>query len=311
MKRSNPRRPCPICEGQGCGVSGGLVLCWRVPSDRTAKSGAYIHGTEPMPYEKRIAQRIAPNIAPIERRHEVFSALLERLALSNAHAEHLATVRGLRAEIVSGAQFRTVPDYKQADAITAEIASEFDLAHVPGFYRKDDKWRLRFAGMPGFYIPLRDVQGRIEALQIRRDGNDPKFRYCLVSTPPDEFPQGASSGAPAHFAGNVASEQIIITEGGLKATICASLLGVCVVGLVAAGTFRDSFGWKLRNELPNAANIGIAFDRDAATNEKVGAQLKRLRESLERAGYEPVTLTWAGDYKGFDDYLLQERDEQF
>jgi hypothetical protein len=281
-----------------------LTLCWRIESERQAKSGAWIHGTAPLPYERRIAQRIAPTIAPIDRRHEVFMAFLKRLTLSDRHADQLSTVRGLSDAAIAQARFASVPSYKKAEALIAELSQSFDLAHVPGFYRKDEDWRLRFTGMAGFYIPLRDAQGRIEALQIRRDGADPKFRYCLVSTPPDEFPQGASSGAPPHFAGDVTSAQVIVTEGGLKATICASMLSVCVVGLVAVGTFRDSFGWRLRQDLPNAASIGIAYDRDAATNDKVAAQLKRLRASLELAGYEPVTLTWPADYKGLDDYLL-------
>jgi DNA primase len=303
LKRSNPHRPCPICGGTGCGQSGTLTLCWRVESEHQAKSGAWIHG-EARPYQQVFTRRVAPPLAPIERRHAVFSTLLDCLTLSGPHADHLAEVRGLDDDTITRNQFATVPTRDEAAELVQGLAAQHDLSNVPGFYLSETGWRLRFAGMRGFYIPLRDVHGRIEALQIRRDGDDPKFRYCLVSTPHDEFPRGASSGAPLHFAG-YPTEKLIITEGGLKAIICAQILGCCVIGLVAAGTFGGSIGWRLRRDLPDLRDVAIAFDADSATNPKVAQHLKRLQEALSIAGYAPSLLTWPAEQgKGLDDFLL-------
>ena len=319
VKRSSPRNPCPICGGQGCGQIGeSLVLCWRVQSDQPTRSGAWKHGA--LPYDqKRLRQRVDPPISPIERRHAVFSALLDRLPLSSFHADKLMQERGLDDAAIARYQFASVPDYATAGRVTKELAAEFDLTQVPGFYLKDEPgdefdayfqptWRLRFVGerMQGFYIPLRDVQGRIEALQIRRDAvDDEKFRYCLVSTPDDEFPAGAGSRAPYHFAGNVQAEKAVITEGGLKATVCAQMLGCCMFGLVSVSTFQSSIGWQLRRDLPNLRELAIAFDADARANRAVACQLKRLQEALEAAGYQPKLLTWPAELgKGLDDFLL-------
>lgn len=303
ITRSSSRAPCPVCGGSGCGQVGSLALCWRVESDRQAKGGAWIHGRM-IEAEKQFIRRADPPIAPIERRHAVFGALLDRLALAGAHADHLAETRGLSDATIVAEGFASVPDGKAAARLVAELAAEFDLAHVPGFWRKEKEWRLRFAGVAGFYIPIRDPLGRIEALQIRCDTNEKAKRYLLVSTPPDEFPQGASSGAPAHFAHPDQQETVVITEGALKAMICADHLQACVIGLVAAGCFRSSIGWRLRRDLPGARRIGIAFDSDWRSNAKVAEQRQRLIEALSVAGYAPTTLTWPGAYKGLDDYLI-------
>lgn len=315
IKRANPARPCPICGKTGCGQCGTLTLCWRVESPRIAKSGAFIHG-DGTPYRFQLVSRIAPLIADLDHRHAVFSALLDRLSLADAHREHLHTVRGLTDETIESSTLRTVPSVTEADAITAALADQFDLAHVPGFWHDADKWRLRFAGKPGFFIPLRDTLGRIQALQIRLLNNHPTLRYLLVSTSPDEFPQGASSGAPTHFTGCGESDRLVIVEGGLKAIICAQLMRCRVAGLVGAGTFGRNFGWQLRTSLPGLRAVAIALDapeseKSDRARENVAGHLTRLRASLTDAGFPVSELRWpAAKGKGLDDFLLQQQREQ-
>jgi hypothetical protein len=282
-----------------------MTLCWRVESGKQAKSGAWIHGTEGEHFERRVARIEAPR-ADIERRHAVYSALLSQLELQSEHADHLAETRHLSEATIINQGFASVPDYSLGHRIVDAIAKDFDLTHVPGFWQKDGEWKLRFLNIHGFYIPIRDTEGRIEALQIRRDNGPEKHsRYLLLSSDPSEFPQGANSGAPIHYARTDRQETVIITEGALKANICADLLSVCMIGFVAAGTFPFSIGWNLRRDLPGIRKLAIAYDADWRTNQKVRHHLSRLTESLSAAGYDARRLEWPLEQgKGLDDYLI-------
>lgn len=307
LKRANPRTPCPVCGGDGCGLGEGLTLCWRVASGKQAKSGAWIHVEENASRRRYIPRPvyIAPPLAPIERRHAVYSALLDNLPLYKIHADQLANRRRLSDKTIAAEGFASVPAKSFAAPLVEKLASEFDLTHVPGFFKGGDRWHLRFVGMSGFYIPIRDHKGRISALEIRRGTDDPKRRFLLLSTGGDGFPLGASSGAPPHFAKPHRRHTVVITEGALKADVCAELLDVCVVGLVAVGTFGSLLGWQLREALPGLGQIYIGYDADWRTNDKVRYHLRRLTEALSKAGLSAKALEWPPEQgKGLDDYLM-------
>ena len=317
FRRSNRSRPCPICKGDGCGQADGLVLCWRVESDERARSDAWIHRFEQPTGKGRLFTVYPPPlIAPIDRRHLVYNGLLQSLTLKSIHAGHLRTDRRLSNETIAEEGFASVPGRKQAAAIVPGLAALHDLTHVPGFYRLPGQpWAMRFAGIEGFFIPLRDVRGRIAGLQIRRwPENDDKKRYLLLSTDPQDedeqgascFPHGARSDAPMHFAKpHKCADGVIITEGALKANVAAELCDLCVVGLVAAGTFSPRVGWELRDALPRLRRVRIAYDADKRTNETVARQLKRLKRALEEAGIDQSEWTWQAKLgNGLDDYLI-------
>lgn len=307
LRRANLRTPCPVCEGDGCGLGDGFTVCWRVGSNRQAKSGAWIHYDENAPQRQFISRAayIAPPLAPIERRHAVYSALLDRLPLYKIHADQLASRRRLSETTIVAEGFASVPPKSVARLLVDQLAGEFDLSYVPGFFKGGGRWHLRFVGLPGFYIPIRDDLGRIAALEIRRDTDDPKRRFLLLSTGGDDFPLGASSGAPPHFARPHRRRTVVITEGALKANVCAELLDVCVVGLVAVSTFGGLFGWELRDALPGMGTIYIGYDADWQTNDKVKYHMGRLTEALSKAGLYAKKLEWPLEQgKGLDDYLM-------
>ena len=311
LKRANLRTPCPVCEGEGCGLGEGITLCWRAPSDKRARSGAWIHVAPHQEDSRRppsFIRRSAPPLplASAERRHNIYSALLERLPLYAVHADQLANRRRLSDTTIAAEGFASVPAKAFAEPLVRQLAAEFDLTHVPGFFRRRDRWHLRFVGLAGFYIPIRDHKGRISALEIRRDTDDPKRRYLLLSSAGADFPLGANSGAPPHFARPCqAGEAILITEGALKANVCAELLGQPIIGLVSVGTFGDRFGWQLRTWFPGLRRAAIAYDMEE--NEKTDRQRERLKNSLEAAQLEAVVFDWPTEMgKGFDDYLIYQ-----
>lgn len=191
FRRSSRQTPCPICGKGGCGQSDAKVLCFRVQegSNKQAKSGAWIHTTIEaglMP----VARRIETPLASIERRDAVYSTLLQALNLNQAHGEHLANDRRLSERTILKAGFRSVPSRMLGDALAAQLAAKWELKGVPGFWKKDSRPCLRFAGANGFFIPIKNASGKIEALQIRRE--NPVWHWRNVENGKQAFVYGLS-----------------------------------------------------------------------------------------------------------------------
>lgn len=291
---------CAACAGTGKRKGG--VVCRRITGGKLTGGGSYFPAeSEWQPIAKKPSPPQSIR-ASIERRHQIYSALLSVLPLHGCHADHLARVRRLSEETITNNQFASVPSREDGDWLARQFAAKVELRGIPGFWRRYEQWVMSFSGTPGFFLPIRNLAGQIEALQIRTDGG--KSKYLLFSS--TDRPDGCSSGAPVHFARVAANAQsIILTEGALKAEVIAEQLCAPVMGLVAVGTFRDSFGLQLRSELPLLRRVLIAFDADSRSNEQVALQLTRLQKSLTAAGLHAEVLTWEGEQKGFDDYLLE------
>ena len=306
LRRSSRAVPCPICGGQGCGQSATRVLCFRVEegSNKQTKSGAWIHTTINSGAQI-ITRRIETPLASIERRDAVYSALIQALNLNQAHGEHLANDRRLSNQTIIKAGFRSVPSRMLGDALAAQLASRWELKGVPGFWKKNGRWCLRFAGTNGFFIPIKNAVGQIEALQIRAFQGQSK--YLLVSS--SELPDGVSSGAPHHFTGQPCAT-VIVTEGALKAEVIAEAKrrnneSDFVIGMVSVSTFEDSFGANLKRICPFVQTVQLAFDNDWRTNEKVQVQMRWFANSIRSAGLRLQVLVWEGEAKGYDDLLLK------
>lgn len=307
FRRSSRAVPCPVCGGQGCGQSATRVLCFRVEegSTRQAKSGAWLH-SELKIGVLNVAPRIEIPIASIQRRDAVYSELLKNLTLTEQHYQHLRNERRLSDLTIRKAGFRSVPSRMLGDALAAQLAAKWELKGVPGFWRKDGRWCLRFAGTNGFFIPIRNAVGQIEALQIRTFNG--KAKYLLLSS--SELPDGISSGTPHHFTGQPCGT-VIVTEGALKAEVIAEAKRrrnepCFVIGLVSVSTFGDSFGAELRRVCPYVRTVQLAFDADWQTNQNVQMQMKRFAKSVKDAGLTLQVLAWEAEQgKGYDDLLLR------
>lgn len=235
----------------------------------------------------------------------VYCSLLESLELSAYHAEHLRVARGLSDSTITANLYATMPTRESASKLCATLAQRFDLNGVPGFYRAGKSWQLNVRGQ-GFLIPCRDAQGRIVACQIRLDAGSP--RYVWFSS--RGLPCGASSGAPIHFVKPDLTKQTrraIITEGPLKADVCAELLDCCVIGLPGVASSTAELGQLLLLELPQLCEVAIAFDADWSTKPEVRNALRRLYTSICVSGLKAQVWAWdAALGKGLDDYLLRE-----
>jgi hypothetical protein len=226
-----------------------------------------------------------------------------RPPLLQRHADHLLNERGFSDTVIAANLYTSVPDLKTLRLICDDLAGSLGLRGVPGFYRQDGHWRLRYYG-DGFLVPYRDVQGRITGMQVRLDEGDPRYKWLSSRGKPE----GVTSGAPYHFAKpDLVSQSgfAFITEGALKADRIAEFTDRACIGLAGVDSFKDSFGYELREALPELRTVNIVFDADWREKPEVMKALTRLGATLKAAELAPNVELWnAAIGKGYDDYLF-------
>ncbi|HJQ31684.1 MAG TPA: DUF3854 domain-containing protein [Pyrinomonadaceae bacterium] len=169
---------------------------------------------------------------------------------------------------------------------------------------------------PGFFVPARDEFGRLRALACRLDEPRDGCKYIWLSSNPEtvndegrqKYPCGASSGSPVHFANRRLiwiADELVITEGTLKADCIAALSGLPVVGVAGVNNTRG-LAARLRATLPRLQRVHVAFDKDVLEKAQVASALYRLIRQLEGERFTVRVRMWPGAAKGFDDYLLSE-----
>lgn len=177
---------------------------------------------------------------------------------------------------------------------------------VPGFHRKEESGRSWYslAGYPGVLVPCRDINGRIVALKVRRDGAFEGPRYTYLSSAKHG---GSSAEACVHVPCiQTTKPGIIVTEGELKADVVTALSGVRTLSVPGVGA------WRL--VLPvlqaiGAHDVTVAFDADALENPVVAKASRELTEALQVLGYRPRVARWDPKFKGLDDFLARSLPE--
>lgn len=227
-------------------------------------------------------------LAPIEDRHATYQALLGSWGLTDHHRAALRA-RGLTDRAIARAGF--------ASAMPGLSPIHPTAAGIPGFARKGPRWRIM--GPVGIAIPVRDVNGQIQAVHVRAD-DVAHGKYRWLSTPAPHI-GGAASGAPVHVVRGV-DEVVWITEGPLKAIVAQARLRHTVLGVPGVGA------WAPVLEIVTAIRpkrIILAFDRDSdpETADKVAQQVDRLAGALTDGRWPWMTAHWEGP-KGLDDALV-------
>lgn len=306
--RVTPREPCPICgHTRYCEVTQEMVLCMWTESPRPARGGGWLH---PRP---DVGAPVAPVRRPatvprqgIERRHKAYDALLKALPLTPEHLEHLTgPKRGFALEELRRLGYASLPDTESARqrAVAAMRQAIGDVRGIPGIY--GDDLGDEIVRTPGILLPSRSAVGRVQAIQVRRDGENISPRYVWFSSGTRDG--GTSCGAPAHLAGREHDRDVLwITEGVLKADIAAKFLRARVVGLGGVNMWRQVPGL-LKSLRPR--HVVLAYDMDLKDNPHVMVAFTRLvaevRETLPQAGLWQAT--WA-KAKGIDDALLGDEE---
>lgn len=151
----------------------------------------------------------------------------------------------------------------------------------------------------GILIPVRDIQGRIQGLQIRRDNvKKRKFRWFSSTDRRD----GCRAESWTHLAGPIRNK-IILTEGPMKADVIHALTGITVLAVPGVNALVQLQKTLEQMREEGLREIKTAFDMDLRTNPHVQEAYQKLLELLKNMGFRYGTYLWDERYKGLDDYL--------
>lgn len=320
--RAAKKTPCLVCDGHGWPCyffqSREVAGCKNVPSERLDKDGLYLHilvererDWKPRPVLKT-TQKPVVAVAGADHLNLVYGAALERLPLSSGRRQRLLA-RGLNHKAIDAGLYRDTPTREQADEIARRLEA-LGLSNVPGFYFRGDRWRM-VGTFNGYFVPYRDMEGRISGLSYRLDTPIEKTKYLWLSTDPEKkfndgrqkYPRGTKLTPPLHFARPDLiknSPDILLTEGALKADVAAHLLGVPIIGAGGVTQWGDGFAEKFKGHFPDKRAV-ICYDADWRSNEHVRRALETLMANLRDARVPYVVRSWPQyDAKGIDDLAL-------
>jgi hypothetical protein len=171
---------------------------------------------------------------------------------------------------------------------------------VPGFFCEDGQWSF-VPEQRGILIPVRDVQGRIQGLQVRRD-NTQKRKFRWVSSA--SYPDGCRAEGWTHFVGPI-REKIILIEGPLKADVVHHLTGQTVLAVPGVNALTQLEKTLLELRQRGVQHIMSAFDMDFLKNFYVQNGYAELTRKLCALGFRYGTYLWNPDYNGLDDYVWE------
>ena len=292
-----------------CGASGGVLdlysLYTGTPRGAAKDAINYKLGTGSVVPTAKVKSSAVPTVTEypmtdVDTRDATYTALLGKLSLAPDHRENLL-LRGLKDDEINELGYKTTPVLGYA-SIAAQLQAEgLYLSGVPGFYRSDDGTWTFIHEKRGILIPVRDVDGKIQGLQIRRD-NVAKRKFRWVSSA--EKKDGCKAEGWTHLAGAVRSE-IILTEGPMKADIIHILSGSTVLAVPGVNTLKQLKLTLRRLKAGGLHQIKTAFDMDLLTNINVQNGYNNLLRLLNDEGLRYGTYLWDPRYKGLDDYIWE------
>ena len=157
----------------------------------------------------------------------------------------------------------------------------------------------------GFLIPVRDMEGRIQAAQIRLDRPAGKCKYIWFSS--SERVLGASSGSPVHFVGDTHAKTITFTEGGLKGTITHCLTGETLICNAGASQSENIIRLLPALKANGVEEILSGYDMDLESNEHVRRGCLKILSAAREFGFHAKRRRWDPVNKGIDDHFWAEK----
>lgn len=317
-----------------CSAHGGMLHLYAhfnggTTSDANTAMMAYV-GKQPAQAKQanrtaHVAAREQYEIEKVQRprpvRHYAFKTLLNSLPLRPAHRKDLYR-RGMTDRDIRELGYKSVPLSGHRDLAAKLEKQGFCPENIPGFFKnKSGEWSV-YAPYPGYFVPVRGLDGYIGGLQICLD----RGKYLpFYST---DMNCGTKSLSELHFIGDFAGGILIITEGILKADmiyhlyrrLCPSVQ-FSVIGLPGASNPCDLEEVLIELDDRGFHTVLEALDRDKykEINENVYKAKINMWRTMEYA-----CATWTHPHKllslpresyldkGFDDtiqILLNQKTE--
>lgn len=245
-------------------------------------------------------------LAPIDVRHQTYSYLFSLLTLHPQHKDNLLR-RGLTQEQLRQYGYKSTPVLGFTRLAAAVIEHGCTVEGVPGFYvNANGEWTVNFqAKCPGFLVPALDMNGRIQAAQIRLDRPAGKSKYIWFSS--SERVLGTGSGSPVHFVGDPCARTITFTEGGLKGTITHCLTGETLICNAGASQSENIVRLFPKLKANGVEEILSGYDMDLESNENVRRGCLKILSAAREHGFRAKRRQWDPVNKGIDDHAWAKK----
>ncbi len=246
------------------------------------------------------------DLASIDVRHQTYSYLFSLLTLEPQHKEMLLR-RGLTEEQIRRYGYKSTPVLGFTRLAAAVMERGCTVSGVPGFYvNTDGEWTMNFqAKCTGFLVPVLDIEGRIQAAQIRLDHPIGKCKYIWFSS--SERVLGTGSGSPVYFVGNPHAKVITFTEGGLKGTITHCLTGETLICNAGASQSENIIRLFPQLKANGVEEILSGYDMDLVTNEHVRRGCVKILSAAREYGFRARRRQWDPVNKGIDDHFWAQK----
>ena len=236
--------------------------------------------------------------ADAEFRDQVYRAFLGgELILSEFDANSLHK-RGLTDEQIKFYGYRSLFLPGRAK-IAQKLYERFDdkLFTVPGFIvkEKDGETYPAFTGAPGIVIPVRDNEGQIIALKVRRRHKDKGPKYSYMSS---KGKGGPGPGSPVHIPKGVKGpiKMARLAEAELAADVCTALNDIPTISASGVNNYKAAIPALKELEVEV---VRLAFDADSLTNPVVARALRNCFAALTEPGFVVELERWnPADSKG-------------
>ena len=251
-------------------------------------------------------KRIDVEPADIALRNKCYKNFLDKLSLSQPHKDNLIS-RGLPENYILKNGYKSVP-LAGITKLPADLLKEGNnLLGTPGFYQDDSgKWTMQ-KNASGFFVPVRNIKGEIQGLQIRADNPYDNRKYYWFSS--TDKKQGSPAKTWPHFVG-YPEDIIYLTEGPLKADIINYFMDVPVIGIPGVNTLQNLEPMLKELRAYGATTICSCFDMDFLVNPQVQAAYGKLIAFLKERGFMVKMEKWDPNYKGLDDFLLYKSQQK-
>ena len=317
--KSSYNIPCPCCEDKPkgkhlninlqknvfrcprCGFSGGVLDLYafyaKIPREKALEELLDRKGKIFRPQQARLPAVEENPLTGVEERHATYTALLQNLTLASDHRENLLS-RGLSPEEIHRLGYKTTPVLGFSSLAKRLREKGLYLAGVPGFYKNQSQWTLKIPGR-GILIPVRDVQGQIQGLQVRLD-NVEKRKFRWLSS--NGLEEGCGAKTWVHLAGEP-RPLVFLTEGPMKADVIHFLTGQTVLAVAGVNSLSQLKPALEKLQASGMEKVMTAFDMDYLINPHVRSGQENLAHLLDQCGISYGTYLWDPRYKGLDDYI--------
>lgn len=323
-----------VCHCMRCGCGGGMTALYSLFTGTPSKEAFGVilnrlgrgkatnttNNSDEWEQYRVSAPKAAPELplASVENRSNTYQRYLGELTLAPDHRAALRK-RGLSSAEINWLEYKSMPMTEQGVLIEKLLLSGSYMKGVPGFFLdKNNRWAIK-RQQRGILIPVRDLQGKIQGLQIRLDEPEKssgKFRW--ISSAGKESGCGALTWA--HFSGEwtEGDTEVYLTEGPMKADIFYLLTKKPVIAIPGVSSIEEAMKMLIELQGKGLKKVNLALDMDyqdmkftVTEDGEVIGEIKQVYKDYAKLiaritslGLSYSRMKWPRQYKGIDDYLM-------